>query len=402
MSEPTPRREQDDAYATAFEACVIESGRWQEQPAVRLAETWFYPESGGQLADRGVIGGSAVLDAQLDAHDRVWHVVDTLPTEGAAPARIDWARRFDHMQQHTGQHVLSAALERELGAPTLSSTLGAERNVIEVGLANIDWRLVDRLEATANRVVWEDRALVHHWTDADGVARFPLRKPPKVTGRIRVIEIPDWDFSACGGTHTRRTGEVGLIKLVGWERVRGNVRLVFLCGQRALADHAWRTESMSGSARRRTLKDRDLIAHLERAADERDVLRKRVAELERAALAEEVRRSIGAPPGPFKRIADTGSPQESRQAALVALEVGAPWAVAAALAPTPNLVVACSERRGLDLRLLLPQLLEAAAGKGGASPTLLTLAATDADRVRAAHRDACDWLDRSVGEQSTH
>src|SRR6185295_17028066 len=110
------------------------------------------------------------------------------------------------------------------------------------------------------------------WTDNEGVKRFALRKPPKASGRIRIVEVPDWDLSACGGTHTRATGEVGVVKVVRWEKVRGNVRIEFLCGARAVADHAWRTEALLEAAKRRTLKDRELIAHLEKAAEERDEL----------------------------------------------------------------------------------------------------------------------------------
>lgn len=396
MSEPTARREQDDAYTTAFEAHVRESGRWRDQPAVRLDETWFYPESGGQLGDRGRLGEAAVTDVQIDDAGAVWHVVDRLPEAGRTPASIDWARRFDHMQQHTGQHVLSAAFERVRSAPTLSSTLGADRSVIEVGLADVDWRTVEQVEAAANQVLWEDRALVHHWTDAAGVARFPLRKPPQVTGRIRIIEIPEWDWSACGGTHTRRTGEVGAIKILGWERVRGNLRFTFVCGRRALEDHAWRTESLADAARRHTLRDRDLLAHLERAIEERDALRKRIAALERAALAESLRHELGDPPRALQRIAEAGTSEDARLAALLALEAGAPWAASAVLAPAPALVVAAAQALGRDLRTLLPRLLESAGGKGGGSPTLLTVTAADAAAARAAHALAVAWLSEDV------
>ena len=116
---------------------------------------------------------------------------------------IDWARRFDHMQQHTGQHILSAAFERVLGAATLSSHLGEERSSIEVALADIDWRTIERLEDAANGIVWRDVPVERHWVDDAGVRKFKLRKPPKFTGRIRIVEIPEWDVSACGGTHTR-------------------------------------------------------------------------------------------------------------------------------------------------------------------------------------------------------
>src|SRR5689334_25413673 len=120
------RRYYDDSYTHRFPGEVIDVGVYHGQPAVELAATWFYPESGGQLADQGTIAGAQVLDVQVDDDDRVWHVVDTPPAGRALPCAIDWTRRFDHMQQHTGQHILSAAFERLHEAPTLSSTLGAE------------------------------------------------------------------------------------------------------------------------------------------------------------------------------------------------------------------------------------------------------------------------------------
>jgi alanyl-tRNA synthetase len=224
----------DDAYTARFTARVRAAGEHKGRPAVELERTFFYPESGGQEADRGTLGDAGVVDVQADAEERVWHVLDPAGPPPAAGTEVsctvDWARRFDHMQQHTGQHILSAALERVLSAPTVSSHLGEERSTIEVPLPATDWRAIERVEDAANRVVWEDRPVERHWTDAAGVQRFALRKPPQVVGRIRIVEIPEWDVSACGGTHTRRTGEVGAIKIVGWEKLRGNLRLEFLCG----------------------------------------------------------------------------------------------------------------------------------------------------------------------------
>ncbi len=374
----------DDAYTTRFEGAVVAVGEWRGRPAVELERTWFYPESGGQLPDRGTLGAVPVVDVQADDGGRVWHVVDGTPPEGAVAGAIDWARRFDHMQQHTGQHVLSAAFERVADAPTLSSTLGAERSVIELGLAEMDWREVARIEEAANRVLWEDREIRLHWTDAEGVKRFALRKPPKVEGPIRVVEIPDWDLSACGGTHTRRTGEVGAIKIVGWEKVRGNVRVAFLCGGRALLDHAWRTEALLEAAKRRTLRDRDLIAHLERALEERDALAKQLRELNARRLEEDAKAKAGAPPRGVAEWAAERARDDVRAFVLACLSAGAPWVVSAAGAPDPVVVAARAKGAGPDLKALLPELLAAARGKGGGSPEIVQVAAADAAGAEAA------------------
>ncbi len=379
------RRYYDDSYTTRFEGRVAATGTHAGRPAVELDVTWFYPESGGQLPDAGTIATAPVLDVQVDDDGRVWHVVETPPTTTDVACEIDWARRFDHMQQHTGQHILSAALERLIDAPTLSSTLGADKSVIEVGLAEVDWRTVQRVEEAANQVLWDDRALVLHWTDAEGIGRFPLRKPPKVSGRIRVVEVPEWDWSACGGTHTRRTGEVGAIKIVGWEKVRGNVRFTFQCGARALRDHAWRTEALLEAAKRRSSSDRDLIAHLERALEERDELRKQLSVFKARQIAEEARAAVGSPPQPVAVLVAGRSRDETRQFALQCLEAGAPWVVSGTSGPEPALVIARAKSAGgPDLKAWVPELLALTRGKGGGSPEMITVSAADAAAAEAA------------------
>ena len=381
----------EDPYVTRFRARVVATGERGGRAAVELDATHFYPEGGGQCGDRGTLGGRAVVDAQADEDGRIWHVLDDGPCpQGEVDCELDWPRRFDHMQQHTGQHALSAAFEREAGAPTLSSTLGEEHSVIETALEAADWRLVERVELAANRVLWEDRPVLLHWEDAESVKRFRLRKAPVVEGRIRVVEIPDWDASACGGTHVRRTGEVGSVKVVRWEKVRGNVRFAFLCGGRALRDHAWRTEAMVEAARRRTLADRDLIAHLERAAGERDELRKGVAGLTARLIEAEARQRVGDPPGALTLFEALRPREEVRLLALKALEAGAPWVVVGAAAPEPTVLAGRAKRLAADLRALVPGLLERAQGRGGGSPELVQVAAADGPRAEEAWRWAVE------------
>jgi len=381
----------DDSYTTKFDAKVAASAPRGEAVAVELESTYFYPESGGQEADRGTLGGARVTDVQADDDGRVWHTLEAgAAPAGNAAAEVDWARRFDHMQQHTGQHILSAAFERLLDASTLSSHLGEERSSLELALAETDWRTVERLERAANQVVWDDRPLALHWTDDAGVGRFALRKPPKAKGAIRIVEIPDWDLSACGGTHTRRTGEVGAIKIVRWEKVRGNVRFEFLCGSRALGDHAWRIEALVESARRRTLKDRELIAHLERAAAERDVLKKRLAELTERQLTMEARARVGDPPAGVADFAAERSREDTRTFALKLLEAGAPWAVIAAGAPDPCVIAGRARSGGGDLKALVPELLARGGGKGGGAPDFVQVACADAARAEATWKWAVE------------
>ena len=402
----TERRYYDDSYTMQFRAPIAQRGEVGGRTAVELATTYFYPESGGQEADRGTLGPWRVVDVQAGDEGSVWHVVEDSAADAVMDAdrgeslepgavvegRIDWIRRFDHMQQHTGQHILSAAFEHVLGAATLSSHLGTERGSIEVAMADVTWRTLEGLEDAANAIVWRDLEIVRHWVDDEGVKRLALRKPPKFSGRIRIVEIPQWDVSACGGTHTLRTGEVGVIKIVRWEKVRGNLRFEFLCGTRALRDYGWRTEVLLEAAKRRTLKDRDLIAHLERAAEERDELKKQVRVLtERITTAEAVA-SVGIPPRAVVEHRALWPREVVRTFAVQCLAAGAPWVVAASGGPEPTVIGARAKIGSLDLREVLTELKAAARGKGGGSADMITIAPADAAGAADAVRVLEAWM----------
>jgi len=388
----------DDPYATRFRARIAAVGEHAGRSAVELEATCFYPEGGGQLGDRGTLGGVRVVDVQVTDEGRIWHLLEGPGAPaGEVDAELDWARRFDHMQQHTGQHILSAAFERLADAPTLSSTLGEEHSVIEVALGGADWRLVERVEEAANRIVWEDRPVECHWVEPSDLARFRLRKAPAVEGRIRVVVVHDWDASACGGTHVRRSGEVGAIKVIRWEKVRGNVRFEFLCGGRALRDHAWRTEALVEAARRRTLKDREVIAQLERAAAERDEFRKTIVALTERQIEAEARERVGAPPQGVAVFDERRPREEVRLLALKSLEAGAPWVALGAAEPAPCVIVGRAKGLAADLKALLPGLLERAQGKGGGSPDFVQVAALDGGTAREAWRWAVEAVRQAVG-----
>ncbi len=215
-----------------------------------------------------------------------------------------------------------------------------------------------------------------------------------MSGRIRIVEIPEWDVSACGGTHTRRTGEVGAIKIVRWEKVRGNLRFEFVCGGRALRDHAWRTEALLEAARRRTLKDREVIAHLERAAAERDQLKKRLTELVTRLIVAEARERVGDPKQPVADFAAERPREELRLFVIKCLEAGAPWVAAGSAAPEPAVIVGRARSLAGDLRALLPSLLERSRGKGGGSADLIQVSAADA----ASAEVAWSWVKEAVAE----
>jgi alanyl-tRNA synthetase len=234
--EGTRRLYFEDAYLAEFDAEVMERTERDGRPAVVLDRTAFYPESGGQPWDTGKLGGAAVLEV-LDLDGVILHVLDKAIEAGPVPGRVDWPGRFDRMQQHTGQHILSQAFWEVLKGETRSFHLGPEVSTLEIGLGAVAEAELDKVEDRANTVVWEDREVKTYFVPEERIDEVPLRRPPKKQGLLRVVEVDGFDYSACGGTHVRRTGEIGGIKIVGAEKIRGNLRFDFLCGGRALRDY---------------------------------------------------------------------------------------------------------------------------------------------------------------------
>jgi alanyl-tRNA synthetase len=234
---PTDRLYYADSMLREFTARVVERRDTDPGPAVRLDRTAFYPTSGGQPYDTGILGGQRVVEVWDDDTGAVWHRVERLPTGDQVEGVIDWDRRFDHMQQHTGQHLLSAAFVDLRQAPTLSFHLGTDDSSVDLEVAGLTWQDAFAVESQVNRVIWEDHPVDVRIVPESEIHQVPLRKPPQVQGPVRVVWIPGIDASACGGTHVPRTGAVGLVKIVRLERYKGGMRVGFVCGGRALAHY---------------------------------------------------------------------------------------------------------------------------------------------------------------------
>lgn len=226
-----------DALATEFDATVMSSTADGDRFAVVLDRTAFYPTSGGQPFDTGALGGARVLDVDDTDEGEIRHFVDAPLQAGAAVhGRIDWPRRLDHMQQHTGQHVLSAAFDREFRVRTTSFHLGAEVSTIDLA-REVTPKEISQAQLEANRVIWDGRPVTVRFVTEEEASTLPLRKEPVKTGLLRIVEVTGFDVSACGGTHVPHTGMIGAIVVTGWERFKGATRLSFACGGRALKSH---------------------------------------------------------------------------------------------------------------------------------------------------------------------
>ena len=226
----TERLYYTDAYCTRFEANIAEVVDG-EKPRVYLDRTAFYPTSGGQPHDIGRLGVATVLDV-IDEGERIAHLVEGAITGERVTGEVDWPRRYDHMQQHTGQHVLSAIFSDSLGAQTLSVHFGADSSTLDLSVESITPEALRDVERRANEIAWENRPV--RVTFEDAVAADGLRKSSDRAGELRIVSIEALDRSACGGTHVRSTSEIGPVLLRRTERAKKALRVEFLCGGRAL------------------------------------------------------------------------------------------------------------------------------------------------------------------------
>jgi alanyl-tRNA synthetase len=238
-----------DPYLVEFDAVVREVVPQNDRWKIVLDRTAFYPTSGGQPFDTGSIGDAQVVDVFEQEDGTIGHLVDReIEANSRIRGHVDWRRRFDHMQQHTGQHLLSAAFEGEAGAKTLSFHLGASASTIDLD-KELPPEEIARIEDVVNDTLWEDREVGVKFVTASEAAKLPLRKEPLREGELRIVEIKDYDLSACGGTHVRRTGGIGVVAIAGYERFKGGLRVEFLCGGRALRAYRRLKNSVSGSVR---------------------------------------------------------------------------------------------------------------------------------------------------------
>jgi alanyl-tRNA synthetase len=246
----TRRLYHDDAYLRRFDADVVAITTFKTKPAIVLDRTAFYPEAGGQLGDRGQLGGLAVLDTQETDDGTIVHLISGEPpvVGTRVTGELDWLRRRQHMAQHTAQHLLSGALLDRAQAPTASARLGESSLTIDVARDRIPDGELAAAEDLANDVVDDDLAIRTWFPSTDELAQLKLRRDPKVAADIRVVAIGDFDFSPCGGTHCARTSQLGAVRITGAERYKGMTRVSFTAARRGRAELFSRDQVLRGLA----------------------------------------------------------------------------------------------------------------------------------------------------------
>jgi alanyl-tRNA synthetase len=388
----TTRLYYTDAYLSTFTATVSDVLTVNGRSAVVLDRTAFYPTSGGQPFDTGHLAGVRVEDV-VDLDDgRIAHVVSAPFQPGAeVGGTIDWPRRFDHMQQHTGQHVLSAAFVRVHGARTESFHLGSDASTIDVAVA-LAADQVEAAEQDANRIVWEDRPVRVRFVSEAEAAVLPLRKEPARGGMLRLVDVDGFDLSACGGTHVASTGAIGMIAVIGFERFKGGTRLEFVCGGRALGRFRQQSDVVSAAVRHLSLLPSELPGAIVRLQDDLKTQKQIARGLQQRLARHEAEACVAraAAVGALRAVVERVEGWDAQGLKTLAAEIAAHPGHAAVLvsADTPPLVVVSRAADvGLDASVVLKQLTARFGGKGGGRPDLAQgggLAAPYAEILAAA------------------
>lgn len=395
----------DDSFARDFEAQVLtcEPCVHGTTPAweVVLNETALYPTSGGQPCDHGKLGDANVLDVRDDG-DEIIHIVDRELRPGPVHGCVDWVRRFDHMQQHTGQHLLSAMFQERFGRPTVSFHLGTELSSIDLRGAEPTLEILEGAERAANRIIFEDRSINVRYGTQEQLAQMGVRKEVDRTGILRAIEIDGADLQPCGGTHVRRTAQIGTLLVRRCAKMRQDWRVEFACGARSerLARNDFR--SIARAAASLGCAADDLADAAARIVAERDAnfkelrsLLQKLAELE-AASALQSAAAVGSASRPIVRVFEESthadypgffSTQLAKNEGVVAL-VGSKG--------SGQLIFSQHPAAGKDMNALLKRMFERFPGKGGGNRDFARGRLTDGTQVD----QALEFARASLQEQS--
>lgn len=382
----------NDSKLRSFTAAIVARQETERGPAVRLDRTAFYPTGGGQAHDTGTLNGIPVRDVWTADDGKVWHLLERMPAEDTVEGKLDWNRRFDHMQQHTGQHLLSAAFLRRFDSNTLSVHFGAEENTVDLDLPRLSWDAAFKVEDEVNRIIWDDRAVEARFVTGAELEQMDVRREPQVDDNVRIVQVEGFDATPCGGTHVERTGEIGLVKLTGISGYKGGVRVGFLCGKRALRDYRRAYGVLEELKRALTVGQDELpdaVARLQNEAKEtrralysvQEALNSIEAERlwEQAPTVEGIRHIVDYwPDQPFEKAQAVAKQLRERPSTLILLATGGDGGL--------RLVCACSDDVDLNAAEILRSAAEPLGARGGGSPVMAQGGGppVDGERVRPA------------------
>ena len=366
----TERLYYDDPYLLEFDANVVETRSADGRFEVILDKTAFYPTSGGQPNDLGTLNDVALINCVEDETSGVVvHVLEGAIDIGPVHCRIDAARRADHMQQHSGQHVLSQAFVELFNWPTVSFHLGVIGCTIDLAAEVVSREQAEMAEDFANRIVRENRSVAIRYASQENIAEVGLRKPTERAGDIRIIDIAGYDRSACGGTHVRTTGEIGAVLITGLERAKKQTRVHFLCGNRVIRYARSANRTLEAISQTISAPPLETAAGVRGLWNENQQARKRIEELESQLIDYEAAQfpiSDGVAVGSFLN-------RGIDKLKMLAVKICSRSGVVALLADQSDqlrVVFARSADSTVDAGALLKQTVERFGGRGGGRPNL--------------------------------
>ncbi|MGM0410819.1 MAG: alanyl-tRNA editing protein [Bacillota bacterium] len=280
-----------DSYLKEFKANLIDYKEKEENFHLILDKTAFYPEGGGQPADRGFIGEVTVKYVYEKDGD-IFHVVDKLPSKKEnISCKIDWQRRYDFMQQHTGQHLLSVLFEKMADAKTIGFHLGENEVTIDLD-KELSESKIEKVENKVNEIIYENKNITAKFPDEKELDKIELRKDPKVNENIRVVIIDDYDLCACGGTHLKSTAEIGILKVTEFENYKGGKRVHFVAGKRAFKDYKFKNKTILKARRQLGVQNKEINKTIKRLKEELDEQNTEIEDLKEKLIEYRVKERI--------------------------------------------------------------------------------------------------------------
>ena len=381
----TERLYYNDSYLLDFKSSVESVRKIDRGFEIVLKESAFYPDSGGQLHDTGTLDGEKVIDVYTgEDNGEVVHVLENWKADAGATVRglIDKARRYENMRKHTGQHILSRAFIEVAGADTVSAHLGETESTIELSRAELNDDVIYDAERLANRIVLENHPIRIDYLTRDELKNLPIRKIPELEGKFRIIRVGEFDYTACGGTHCRHSAEVGIIKVVALEKLRGHLRVTFLCGLQALEDYAAKHNAVTALSNRFTCHFNDLESVVMKLTDQNSALRKEITSLQKKLMPFEVERlkENNDEIHGVRIVIQSYDDQDPKDLKDLAMQVTRAYDSVAILASQDKLFISVSEGLPTNAKKLSSLIMEKFAGKGGGSPAFAQIGGIPMDR----------------------
>ncbi len=380
----TKRLYHDDPYMDRFEATVLRVEQGDNGLEIILDQTAFFPEAGGQPSDMGQLNGSDIVIVREDEREEIVHTVASgqFKVGEEVEGIIDINRRLENMRRHTGQHILSRAFIKTADVDTISANHG-EVGTIELSIEELTDQQLDRAERLANEIVMKNLSITPKFYDESEIKNLPLRKIPDREGAFRIVHIGDYDVNACGGTHCRRTGEVGPIKIIGTEKLRGHFRISFLCGSAALDDYREKHRVLTSVATSLTCHFTDLPEKVSRLTGDNQELRRVIAHQNKQLFEYELAGMIEQAPayGVIKLLTRRFSSDDFNQVKDMALMAANKVKAVAVFSDNSRLIIACSEGTNIKANDLAREFMDRFGGKGGGGPVLAQVGNIDENRM---------------------